>query len=158
MRPTIRPFVGVLFVVASLAVGGCDGINLDLGELGLEIRGLTTVTVELVNDTGFDVDPYIRFDDDEGILAQIWPADDLATGLLEPGDVLVFEFACDELGLIFSDGAEQLGLFGVIAQADESTILQRDDDFDCGDLVRFRFIGEFEQFGVLVSVNNVVVD
>ena len=158
MRLIIRPFVGVLFVVAGLAVGGCDGINLDLEGLGLDIRGLTTVTVELVNDTGFDVDPYIRFDDDEGFLAQLFPADDLATGLLEPGDVLVFEFVCDELGLIFSDGAEQLGLFGVIAQADESAILQRDDDFDCGDLVRFRFIGDFEQFGVLVSVNNAVVD
>lgn len=158
MRLIIRPFVGVFSVVAGLAVGGCDGLNLDLGELGLEIRGLTTVTVELVNDTGFDVDPYIRFDDDEGFLAQLFPADDLATGLLEPGDLLAFEFDCDELGLIFSDGAEQLGLFGVIAQADESAILQRDDDFDCGDLIRFRFIGDFEQFGVLVSVNNVVVD
>ena len=158
MRPTIRPFVGVLFVVASLAVGGCEAISLNLDELGLTIQGLTTVTVELVNDTRYDVDPYIRFDDDEGFLAQLFPADDLATGLLEPGDVLVFEFACDELGLIFSDGAEQLGVFDVIAEADESAILQRDDDFDCGDLIRFRFIGDFEQFGVLVSVNDVVVD
>jgi len=158
MRLIIRPFVGVLSVVAGLAVGGCNGIDLDLEEFGLEIRGLTTVTVELVNDTGFDVDPYIRFDDDEGFPAQLFPADDLATGLLEPGDVLVFEFDCDELGLIFSDGAEQLDLFGVIAEANESTILQRGDDFDCGDLLRFRFIGDFEWFGVLVSVNNVVVD
>jgi hypothetical protein len=158
MRPIIRPFAGALLVVASLAIGACDGINLDLDELGLEIRGLNTVTVELVNDTGFDVDPYIRFDDDEGFLAQLFPADDLATGLLEPGDVLVFDFACDELGLIFSDGAEQLGVFGVIAQADDSTMLERGDDFECGDLIRFRFIGDFEQFGVLVSVNNVVVD
>jgi len=158
MRLIIRPFVGVLFVVASLAVGGCEAISLNLDELGLTIQGLTTVTVELVNDTRYDVDPYIRFDDDEGFLAQLFPADDLATGLLEPGDVLVFEFACDELGLIFSDGAEQLGVFDVIAEADESAILQRDDDFDCGDLIRFRFIGDFEQFGVLVSVNNVVVD
>ncbi len=158
MRLIIRPFVGVLFVVASLAVGGCEAISLNLDELGLTIQGLTTVTVELVNDTRYDVDPYIRFDDDEGFLAQLFPADDLATGLLEPGDVLVFEFACDELGLIFSDGAEQLGVFDVIAEADESAILQRDDDFDCGDLIRFRFIGDFEQFGVLVSVNDVVVD
>jgi hypothetical protein len=148
----------MLSMVAGLAVGGCEAINLNLDDLGFTVQGLTTVTVELVNDTGYDVDPYIRFDDDEGFLAQLFPADDLATGLLAPGDLLVFEFACDELGLIFSDGAEQLGLFNVIAEADESTILQRGDDFDCGDLIRFRFLGDFEQFGVLVSVNNVIVD
>jgi hypothetical protein len=156
MRTAVHAFAGVSLLVAVAVMGGCERIDLDGVEL--IVPGLTTVTVELINDTPFDVDPHIRFDDDEGFLAQLFPADELTTGLLGPGDALAFDFDCDELGLVFSDRAEQLDRWGVIAEADESSILTRDDDFGCGDLVRFRFMGDFDQFGVVVSVNGVVVD
>jgi hypothetical protein len=156
MRTALHAFAGASLLAAVAAMGGCERLGLD--EVELIVPGLTTVTVELINDTPFDVDPHIRFDNDEGFLAQLFPADELTTGLLAPGDALAFDFACDELGLVFSDRAEQLDVFGVVAEADESNILTRDDDFHCGDLVRFRFLGDFDQFGVVVSVNGVVVD
>ncbi|MFQ5805938.1 MAG: hypothetical protein ACE5I3_05760 [Phycisphaerae bacterium] len=134
-----------------LLVGGCP-------EAGWLIPGLNTVEVELINDTGFPVDPNIRFDDDSGFFARLAPAERLSTGLIEPGQAAAFRFDCDELGLIFSDEAEQvLPLFADYV-ADATEILERDEEYDCGDLIRFRFVGNAEDFGVVVSVNGRVVD
>jgi len=136
----------------SLAVaGGCPGAD-------ILISGLNSVQVELVNDTGFPVAPNIRFDDDPGVWASLWPAESLSTGLIQPDDpVLVLNFDCDELGLIFSDGAEQVHLLEDYV-ADNSRILERGDEYDCGDVIRFRFVGDGVDFGVIVSVNGRIVD
>lgn len=154
----MRPSLAVVCLSAVLVIGGCPGVELSIDGNGLSIPGFNRVTIELVNDTDFDVDPFIRFDDDNSWAAALFPADDLSTGLLAPGDALQFSFDCDELGLVFSDEAQQLDLLGVIAQADASDVLKRGDEYDCGDLIRFRFVGNFEMFGVVVSVNNAVVD
>lgn len=152
----MRRLLPAIATVACLA-GGCS--RFDLGALERLVPGGNTVTVQLLNDTSFAVDPFIRFDDDSGPLAQLFPAEQLTTGLLQPGDLLEFSFDCDKLGLILSDGAQQLDLFGrVLAQADDSGVLKRADEYDCGDLVRFRFLGDFETFGVVASVNGAVVD
>jgi hypothetical protein len=139
-----------LIVPSSLLVGGCP----DAARL---IPGLNTIEVEIVNDTGFPVAPNIRFDDDSGFLARLAPAERLSTGLIEPGEVAVFTFDCDELGLVFSDDAEQLLSYWDVFVADDSGILERDEEYDCGDLIRFRFVGEAEDFGVITSVNGRIV-
>jgi hypothetical protein len=119
---------------------------------------VNTVQVEVINDTSFAVDPNIRYDDDSGFWASLVPADSLDAGLIDPGETASFRFDCDELGLIFSDEAEQvLGFFDIYV-ADASDILERDDEYDCGDLIRFRFIGNGVDFGVIVSVNGRIVD
>ena len=146
----------ILLPVASSALslalmGGCPGAD-------ILISGLNTVEVELINDTSFPVDPNIRFDDDSGWLASLVPAESLSTGLIYPDDpVIVYDFDCDELGLIFSDGAEQVHWFEDYV-ADDSRILERDDEYDCGDVIRFRFVGDGVDFGVIVSVNGRIVD
>lgn len=141
----------LLAALSWLMLGGCPGA-------GRLLPGLNTVEVELINDTGFPVDPKIRFDDDSGFWASLAPSEDLSTGLIEPGELVSYRFDCDELGLVFSDQAEQiLPVFGVYF-ADQSRILERDEEYDCGDLVRFRFVGEAEDFGVIVSINSRVVD
>lgn len=140
----------LLMGLACLASGCLEAVQL--------LPGSNTVRIELVNDTGFLVDPDIRYDDDAGFWAGLFPAEQLSTGLIEPGEAVTFNFDCDELGSIFSGEAEQvipvLGDYG----ADSTRVLQREDEYDCGDLIRFRFVGYADDFGVIVSVNGRVVD
>ena len=104
------------------------------------------------------VTPNIRYDDDAGFLASLLPADTLHTGLIESGETAVYTFDCDELGLVLSDEAEQVVLLFSDYVADASDILERGDDYDCGDNIRFRFVGNAVDFGVIVSVNGRIVD
>jgi hypothetical protein len=147
-RKNVRPIL--LMGLACLASGCLEGVQL--------LPGLNSVRLELVNDTGFPVDPDIRYDDDPGFWAGLFPAEELSTGLIEPGETVTFNFDCDALGSVFSDEAEQvipiLGDYG----ADSTRVLQREDEYDCGDLIRFRFVGYADDFGVIVSVNGRVVD
>ena len=149
-RPSL--LLMLLATLPGLLLAGCP-------EAARLIPALNTVWVELVNDTSFSVDPNIRFDDDEDWLASLFPSESLDTGVLESGQSVRFDFDCDELGLIFSDGAEQTGPFFFLSYfADETRILSRGDEYDCGDLIEFRFVGDAEDFGVIVSVNGRVVD
>ncbi len=166
-----RPTIGLVIVLVGIGtLAGCPGgITITLPG-GLDIPVDVTIPTDLVspdvvqvevfNDTDFEVVPRIRFDDDSNILAQLAPAEELATGTLEPGDSIQFDIDCDQLGLIFSDEPGQFlpGDDVPIGQADASRILTRDDDYECGDSVLFHFIGNGDGFGVVVSVNGVVVD
>ena len=123
-----------------------------------QLPGFNSVRVELINDTDFDVYPDIHFDDDSNWLADLFPADTLSVGRVDPGETVTYTFDCDELGLVVSDETEQdIGLFGTYV-ADATSTLKRGDEYDCGDTVRFRFVGEGIDFGVVVSVNGRVVD
>jgi len=146
-----RPLVPVLVVLAFVAGGGCPAGDFLLA-------GLSDIEVQIINDTDFPIDPNIRFDDDSGLLAGLFPAERLSAGLLAPGESVSVLFDCDELGLIFSDEAEQdVPLLGVFA-LEATRILERDDDYDCGELIRFHFIGNAFDFDVIVSVDGRVVD
>lgn len=125
----------------------------DLGLGGL----ISDVEVVIENLTSFDVQPNIRFDNDSDALAALFPADSLDTGLVAPGEVLEVRFDCDDLGLIFADEPEQVALFADVFGA-SSSVIRRDDEFDCGDQVVFTFVGNGSDFGVIVSVNGRVVD
>jgi hypothetical protein len=150
---SLKPHVCVVASIAlpALICGGCADV------VGL-LPGLNTVQVELINDTSFPVDANIRFDDDSGFWASLAPADSLDAGLIEPGEIASFTFDCDELGLILSDEAEQVVSFFDVFVADSTDILERDEEYDCGDVVRFRFVGDTYDFGVIVSVNGRIVD
>lgn len=144
---------------------GCPGIVVNLpatsdGTTEIEIINPGIVRVEVLNDTSYEVEPRIRFDDDSSWWAQLFPAETLATGTLAPGDYLRYDIACDRVGLVFSDSAGQFlpGALYPIGQAEPTRVLTRDDDYDCGNVILFQFIGDGASFGVIVSVNNVVVD
>jgi hypothetical protein len=159
-RPSVRSSLLCGAVLLSLA--GCPGnITIELpGGSSVEIPlvDLTTVRVEVFNETAFDVDPRLRFDDDSGFLASLFPAEELATGILQPGEFLEFTLDCDRLGLIFSDQPVQYFFSETVGQADTTRVLEREEDYDCGDRIQFLFIGDGPGFGVVVSVNDVVVD
>jgi hypothetical protein len=146
--------VSLFTVLAALSMalgGGCPGADILL-------TSLNTVQVELINDTGFPVDPNIRFDDDSGFWASLVPAEHLEVSRIESGEGEVLQFDCDELGLIFSDEAVQLRVLFDDYVADSTKILERGDDYDCGDVIRFRFVGDGPDFGVIVSINGRIVD
>lgn len=143
--------LNTLLAAAGLVSGGCP-------DLSAFVPGMNTVTVEIVNDTEFAVDPNIKFDNDSGFFASLVPADSLDTGLIEAGEIATYEFDCDELGLIRSQDPEQVTvLFGDYV-GDSSDTLEREKEYDCGDVIRFRFVGNAEDFGVIVSVNGRIVD
>lgn len=132
------------------AVSGC----IPPGEIFAAIQ---SIRVEIVNDTSFPVDPNIRYDDDAGFFAGLFPAQTLDTGLVAPGAIVAYTFDCDELGLIFSDEAEQIvPLIGDYI-LDATDLIERDDEFECGDQIRFRFVGDGLDLGVVISVNGRVV-
>ena len=157
MIRTTTPGLAFLFLLPMVLFGGCDGLTIDIPGGWLSLGGLNTVTLELYNDTDFDVDPMIVFDDDSGFWAGLVPSEELATGWLAPGEVLTYNFDCDELGLILSDEAEQVvGPF--VYSAYPTRTLERDDEYDCGDRIEFQFIGTADTFGVIVAVNGRVID
>ncbi len=149
-----RATIGVAaagLLLAGLAAG-CKGLSID-------IPGFTTVTLEIVNDSPFDVDPRMVTSDSQGGFSDIFTGggDDLATGILAPGDKLVYNFDCDSLQRVFSDAPEQLDDGELAGAAQPSRVLKQDRDFECGDTVRFRFIGTGQNFGVIVSRNGAVI-
>ena len=147
----VRPLAALAAAVLMSLGGGCPNLTVVVGLLD-------TVTVVLVNETGFSVDPNIRFDDDPGLLAGLFPSETLSTGLLGPGETATFSFDCDKLGTIFADEPEQIIPLLEDAVADSSDRLERGEEFDCGDVIEFRFVGGGDDFGVVVSVNGRVVD
>jgi hypothetical protein len=146
-----------ILMVANL--GACPGITITIPNgTDIIIPGFSTVVVEVFNDTDLDVDPRIVFDDDTGFWAGAFPSEDLATGILLPGDLNRYNMDCDEVGSIASDEAEQFLGPDLVVAAESSRTLERDEDFECGDTIQFHFIGEADGFGVIVSVNGIVVD
>ncbi len=148
-----RMHAGMILMAWSLtAVGGCpSGLN------GFSFPPADTVRLELVNESDFDVAPNIVFGRDAGFFSRLTGGSTLATGLIAPGETLVFNVACEELGYVFSNQAEQIGPAGDSAFAGDSRLLEREEEFDCGDVVRFLFIGNGADFGVAVSVNGRIV-
>ena len=145
-------------VASMLAVAALTSVGGGCPNLTVVVDLLDTVTVELVNDTDFSVDPNIRFDDDTGLLAGLFPSEELSTGLLAPGQTATFRFDCDELGTILSDDPEQIIPLLDDVTGDSSRKLERGEEFDCGDVIRFRYLGNADDFGVVTSVNGQVID
>lgn len=143
----------------AMGLTGCGGLL--GGNAGDVIDQFNAITVEVVNDTDFFVAPQIFYADEEpGFFDSLFGNEGtlLDTGLLAPGDAVVFRFPCRDLGAIFSGGAEQIDDLGTFAIAADSRVLVRGDDFGCADTIQFYFIGNEIDFGVVVTVNELVVD
>ena len=155
--------VGTAFVL----LVGCGKINISLpgdltADFTIPIGALAdTVTVEVWNDTDFEVIARIRYDDDTGFWGQLLSASsELDTGTLDSGAFPEpFVLDCDRVGVIYADEPGQFapGEDLPLGQSDTRT-LTRGEDFECGDTIRFHFVGEGDTFGVRVYVNGVLVD
>lgn len=153
--------------VMGLLLVGCGKINISLpgdltADFTIPIGALAdTVTVEVWNDTDFEVIARIRYDDDTGFWGQLLSASsELDTGTLDSGAFPEpFVLDCDRVGVIYADEPGQFapGEDLPLGQSDTRT-LTRGEDFECGDTIRFHFVGEGDTFGVRVYVNGVLVD
>ncbi len=116
------------------------------------------ITINIINDTDFDVDPNIVFDNDTSLLAGWFPSETLETGLIEPGGFATFYLPCSDVGILLSDNAKLIDGGLVIATANDSVTLTDGDNFECLDKIEFQFIGSANNFAVVTFVNDVEVD
>ncbi len=155
---------GGVWLVGFLA--GCGGgITIELpdgSDATIQIPDLdpTVVKVEVWNDTDYEVAPRIKFDDETGFWGRLFSSSsELNTGILAPGEFPdAYRLACDRVGVIQSDSAGQFFFNETIGQADDTRLLKVGEDFDCGDTIRFHFVGEGDGFGVNVYVNGRLVN
>jgi len=95
MKPNIVALVAALALAGAFSTSCSDGLS-------VIFPGSNAVTVELFNDTDFEVEPRIRFDSSSNWFASLLPSEELATGTLEPGQVLRLNVDCDKLGVVQS--------------------------------------------------------
>lgn len=141
-----KPLILLAAAISLSLVAGCP-----------ELLGGNSVTLQIINDTDFEVDPRIVTIDDDAFLGGLFGGDDLATGILFPGDVLSIELDCKKIGSVFSDAAELLDGDQLLAAIQPTSKVEFGEDVDCGDVLRFRFVGDERSFGVIVSINGIVV-
>jgi len=157
MIQRLRHLLLTVLGLALLAGPGCDGVTIELPGGTIALPGLGVVTLRLVNDTDFPIDPHIVYDDDNSALAALFPSEELGVHDLAPGEVATLSIDCDKLGVVRSAEAEQFaGPFTYTAP--DSTTLERDEDYECGALIEFRYLGHGDAFDVIVAINGVVVD
>ncbi|MFO0837508.1 MAG: hypothetical protein U1D55_03210 [Phycisphaerae bacterium] len=121
-----------------------------------------TVTVEVVNETDLPVEPNIRYsaaaNDLNAILTGLFGGTELSSGTVLAHTTRQFSFACDEIGVVFSNSARQTLIGVTVAEASDSGILQRGNEYDCGDTVEFHFLGAGSGFAVETRVNGSIVN
>lgn len=124
--------------------------------------GPSIVTLELVNDTDFFVDPFIYVHPDENVPVSVLISDENLVLLdppeLEPGEIVELDFFCEDIGAVITD--RPLLLDGDLAfESSNSPLLRWGDDFLCGDLVTFFYLEDpvTGEFFVEPRVNNTIV-
>lgn len=126
--------VGIrLLAVLVLVVSGC-------GVVGDLLRG-TRVTVDLVNETDFEVQATLFFDDEQNIPEFLLVQSDIGTEVsltVPPGQTISFSESCDDLQALIVENAN-LALFGSLGPDANTDVLRDGDDFGCGDTVVLRF-------------------
>jgi hypothetical protein len=108
------------------------------------------VTVTIINNTNFDIDPMIDYDDIDGNPFF------LDLGIVFPGEVVSTDFFCDEVIFLTSTNAEQY-VFGDVIVLEALPFFEQDFDFFCGEEVTFEFIGDDLNFDVIVDADGFVI-
>ncbi len=115
---------------------------------------LNTTAVQLVNDSDFNVQVVLYYDDDQNLPRAVLT--EVGTQLeftLIPGESRTFTRSCDDLQAIVIDDAD-LMVVGQIGPETDSDVLRDGTDFGCGDTIRFTFAHSdiLTDFDVAVSV------
>jgi len=130
---------GVVLCLAMLAaplIGGC-GLTVVPGVGGF-------VTISVINNTDFDVDPGVEFGAFSTSLAF------LDVGVLAPGDIVDVDVDCDDIVFLTTTDSAQLG-GSVDYVLDPLPIFELDLDYFCGEIVEFEFVGNGQDFDVFVD-------
>jgi len=128
----VPSYVGGL-ALALILLPGCDAL------LAILLSGTNTTTVELVNNSDFDVDVILYYDDTQEIPDfLLTETGTLVEVTVAAGQTHRFSRSCDELQAIIIDDADLL-VIGGIGPETSSDVLRDGEDFSCGSTVRFTF-------------------
>lgn len=130
---------------------GCDGLSFG----GV----FETLTVELVNETAYPIDPGLYADDDDHTILEMNIRADknlVDVGLISAGSVRRVTLNCDEAGTMMTYRARQVRP-GLDVTSENDPIVYADTDFDCHDVIRFIFRDTGFEFYTRVEVNGRVI-
>ena len=121
---------GIAAILVTAAVG-CEAL------VGLLRPSETTVV--LVNNSDFDVEVVLFYDDDQNILeALLTDVGQEMQITLAAGEQSTFSRDCDDLQAIIIEDADLL-LIGQLGPEANTDVLRDGDDFGCGDTITFTF-------------------
>lgn len=144
----------LLIACIPLLTASCDALNSLLPFFG------NGVLVEFVNDTDYTVVPDLRISDSKNFFEDLFDEGDRVTnfgfgGAIRPNARATVQLVCDgdleQIALLDADFEDGSGI--KVGDIDDSTRLRRDNDFDCGDIVRIRFTGNIFNFDSEVDVD-----
>lgn len=119
---------------------GCGDV---IGEFQIIPRN-TEISVRVINNTDFDVDPGVEFGRSELFLQS------LNAGILAPDEVVTFDIDCDDALVLTTTDSAQLGLFTEFV-LDPLPLFEIDFDYFCGELIVIEFVGNGQEFDVFVD-------
>lgn len=125
-------FLSSLCLCFGLVSGGCPG------------PVSNEITVRVVNDTDFDVDPAVEFG------RSPFSLENLDIGILAPGDVVEADFNCADARALTTTNSTQFGLLSDFV-LDPLPIFELDADYFCGELIEIDFVGNGQDFDVFVD-------
>ena len=142
---------GLLVGAACLAsVAGCDALD-DL---------VNRITIELVNETRWDIEPELFADEEDDILFAFTIHDEenyVDVGRVPADTTVVTTLPCDEAGSLQVYRAVAIRT-GTDYIADNDPIVDMEHDYDCGDQISFIFREWGDGFYVRVEVNGQFVE
>ncbi|MCK4658802.1 MAG: hypothetical protein KAV82_04700 [Phycisphaerae bacterium] len=128
----MKTILALLLIALGLPLAaGCDAVG--------NILAPDTVTVSLVNGTGYDVGVQLFIYDNQDILEVILT--ELGSELnytIPAGETTTFTRDCDDLQAIIIEEAE-LRVLGSLGPEAGTDVLRDGDDFHCGDHIIFTF-------------------
>jgi len=163
MNKSNKLHIGLYYLLGGLVLMGVMGGPCDITISPDGIITFDSVTVELVNNTDYPIEPYLFVDEDENVSVDGLVVDENFVALdplLQPDEIIELAFDCDEIGSIISDRAWLVVSDTEIYESDNGPLLREEDDFECGDVISFIFIDEGPEgsFFTRVEVNNQFVE
>jgi hypothetical protein len=147
----------VVCLVAVVAMSGCGRVPGVLSALGVRPK---TITLRLINETAFAVDPgiYVSSVDVIGDLIFDGITESLLTvginrqdfGDLQPGEIVTRTYDCDQFDVVMAKNAEIRTGVG-FSPGDDSDLFIDGEDFGCGDTVTVRYVGGVTGFRAGIS-------
>ncbi len=135
-----------VLVCLSVGLGGCESL------VGL-LRPRET-TIVLANDSDFDVQIVLFYDEDQNILELLLTEIGEEMRLtIAAGEQIVFSRDCDDLQAIIIEDADLL-LIGQLGPEVKTDVLSDGNEFGCGDTITFTFdhSDAIFDFSIAVSV------
>lgn len=160
-----------LLVLAAVGAAGCGGITITIDpdfvptfdpdsvfSIDPGFVPFPVMTLVLVNETEFPVNPSVFVSDIdhfiiEGLTESLLTVseNEQRFGEIFAGEVLEFEYDCDDFKAVKAEDAELLAGFGIEPE-DSTGLLVDDEDFDCGDTVVITYSGGVLGFDARISV------